>query len=335
MTPVFVLIVNYRTGRLVVDCLASLESQVGDLKGGRVIVVDNDSGDDSLEVLRAAVNTRGWSAWVEVLALPRNGGFAYGNNAAIARAREISAAFHSVILLNPDTLARAGVVARLTGHLDRHPEAGIAGAAIESASGEREISAHVMPSPLGELEGAAELGVLSRLLSRYIVSPLPRDVTHACDWVSGACMAIRRQALDAVGPFDESFFLYYEEVDFCRRAARAGWTCWFVADARVVHFEGASTGIKHARRRLPAYWFDSRRRFFLKSYGAPGLLAADLLRCVGRGSLLLRRTLGLGGRRNAEREPVCATRDLIASDIRALGRGEWFKVPRERGRAAS
>jgi len=87
MTPVFVLIVNYRTGRLVVDCLASLENQVGDLRGGRVIVVDNDSRDDSLDVLRAAVQARAWSAWVEVLALPRNGGFAYGNNAAIARAR--------------------------------------------------------------------------------------------------------------------------------------------------------------------------------------------------------------------------------------------------------
>ena len=82
--------------------------------------------------------TRAWSGWVEVLALPRNGGFAYGNNAAIARAREISPAFHSVILLNPDTLARPGVVVRLTGHLDRHPQAGIAGAAIESEAGERD-----------------------------------------------------------------------------------------------------------------------------------------------------------------------------------------------------
>ena len=335
MTPVFVLIVNYRTGRLVVDCLASLASQVADLRGGRVIVVDNDSRDDSLDVLRAAVDARAWSAWVEVLALPRNGGFAYGNNAAIARAREISTAFHSVILLNPDTLARAGVVALLTAHLDAHPQAGIAGAAIESDGGEREVSAHVMPSPLGELEGAAELGVLSRLLARHVVSPQPRDVAHACEWVSGACMAIRREVLDAVGPFDENFFLYFEEVDFCRRAARAGWTCWFVADARVVHFEGAATGIKNARRRLPAYWFDSRRRFFLKSYGAPGLLAADVLRCLGRASLLLRRALGLGGRRNAEREPLGATRDLIASDVRALWRGEWSRVERERGRAAS
>jgi N-acetylglucosaminyl-diphospho-decaprenol L-rhamnosyltransferase len=333
--PIFIAIVNYRTGRLVVDCLASLESQVGDLRGGRVIVVDNDSGDDSLAVLRAAVAVRNWSAWVEVLPLPRNGGFASGNNAAIARVRELSVPFHSVILLNPDTLARAGMVARLTRHLDAHPEAGIAGAAIENEAGEREISAHTLPSPLGELDGAAQLGVLSRLLSRHVVSPLARDDSHVCDWVSGACMAIRREALDAVGPMDEKFFLYYEEVDFCRRAARAGWRCWFVADARVVHFEGSATGITAARRRLPPYWFDSRRRFFLKSYGAWGLVAADVLRCLGRGSLLLRRALRLGGRRDSEREPVSATRDAIASDLRALWRGEWGAVLRERHGAAS
>jgi len=329
MRPVFVVIVNYRTGQLAVECLASLESRVDDLRGGRVIVADNHSCDDSLAVLTAAIADRHWGEWVELLSLPRNGGFAYGNNAGISRAREISPNLHSVILLNPDTRARAGVIAQLIAHLESHPDVGIAGAAIETDHGERAVSAHVMPSPLGELEGAAELGVLTRLLSRYVVSPQPRDASHVCDWVSGACMTIRREVLDAVGPFDEGFFLYYEEVDFCRRAARAGWACWFVADAAVVHLEGAATGIKDAKRPLPAYWFASRRRFFIKSYGAFGLLAADVLRCLGRGSLVLRRMLGLGGRRNVDREPPKATRDLVASDLQALWRGEW-RLSRER-----
>ena len=239
MTPVFVVIVNYRTGRLAVECLASLESQVDDLRGGRVIVADNHSGDDSLSVLAAAIEDRDWGGWVELLRLPRNGGFAYGNNAGIARARELAPNLHSVVLLNPDTRARAGVIARLIAHLDSHSRAGIAGAAIETDHGERAVSAHVMPSPLGELEGAAELGVLSRLLARYVVSPPPRDAAHVCDWVSGACMAIRREVLDAAGSFDEGFFLYYEEVDLCRRAVppagRAGRSPrppWFTWKAR-------------------------------------------------------------------------------------------------------
>jgi N-acetylglucosaminyl-diphospho-decaprenol L-rhamnosyltransferase len=328
MKPVFVVVVNYRTGRLAVDCVASLAAEGAALRGGRVVIVDNDSGDDSLSVLGAAVAERGWSSWVEVLALPRNGGFAYGNNAAIARVREIAPDFAAVVLLNPDTIAHAGTVARLIDHLDRHPRVGIAGAAIEDGHGVRAVSAHAMPSPLGELEAAAQLGVLSRVLARRVVSPSPRQASHACDWVSGACMAIRREVLDAIGPFDEGFFLYYEEVDFCRRASQAGWSCWFVADALVVHFEGASTGIKEARRRLPAYWFASRRRFFVKAYGVLGLLAADALWLLGRASLVARRALGFGGRSGAGEEPIGMTRDLLGGDVKALFAGEVVRVAR-------
>src|SRR4051812_46797491 len=116
MTPVFVLIVNYRTGHLVAKCLASLSGQVDALRGGRVIVADNQSGDDSLDVLSAAIAASNWT-WVELLPLPRNGGFSYGNNAAIARARAIAPDLHAVVLLNPDTLAGANLIARLIGHL--------------------------------------------------------------------------------------------------------------------------------------------------------------------------------------------------------------------------
>ncbi len=330
VNPVFVVIVNYRTGRLAVDCVASLAAERADLRGGRVVIVDNCSGDDSLAVLAAAIEARGWSSWVELIALPLNGGFAYGNNAAIARVRQIAPAFAAVVLLNPDTVARPGVLGRLLEPFEGDSQLGIVGAAIADESGALTISAHVMPSPLGELEAAARLGALSRLLSRHAVSPAAREGSHPCDWVSGACMAIRREALEAVGPFDEGYFLYYEEVDFCRRAARAGWRCWFAADAQVVHFEGASTGIRAAKRRLPAYWFASRRRFFLKAYGVPGLVAADAFRALGRSSLVIRRALGLGGRQGAAEEPSRMTRDLLASDIRACLTGELAGVTRER-----
>ena len=330
MAPVFVIIVNYRTGGMSVDCVASLAGDVGDLHGGRVIVVDNDSRDDSIDVMRRAVVERGWAGWVEVLALPRNGGFAYGNNHAIARIRETTPEFATVVLLNPDTLARPGTVARLVSHLQAHPKVGVVGASIESESGARAVSAHAMPSPLGELEAAASLAVLTRALSRFAVSPASADASHECDWVSGACMAVRREVFDSVGLFDEGFFLYFEEVDFCRRARRVGWVCWFLADARVVHFEGASTGIKEAGRRLPPYWFDSRRRFFLKAYGWLGLVAADLLWTSGRITLLTRRALGLGGRAGAHEQPRWLTRDMLASDVRAMFAGEWRAVSRDR-----
>ena len=141
---------------------------------------------------------------------------------------------------------------------------------------------------------------------------------------------VRREVLDAVGPLDEGFFLYFEEVDFCRRAHRAGWSCWLVADARVMHIEGAATGIKAARRRLPAYWFASRRRFFVKAYGIGGLVLADLLWAIGRASLVLRRALGLGGRGREAEEPSRIASDLLLGDARAALSGELMRIARER-----
>ncbi|HSC63639.1 MAG TPA: glycosyltransferase family 2 protein [Caldimonas sp.] len=325
---VFVIIVNFRTGRLTVQCLASLAAEVSSLGSGRVIVVDNCSEDDSVTLISSAIHDNGWEAWAELLPLPRNGGFAYGNNAAIGRARQLDPQLAAVVLLNPDAIARPGLLAALMRQLASQPRAGIAGAAIEGAGGELVVSAHAMPSPLGELEASAKLGFLTRLLSRHVVSPPPTGVSRECDWVSGACMAIRREVLDAVGPLDEGFFLYYEEVDFCRRARQAGWSCWLVADARVMHLEGAATGIKAARQRLPAYWFASRRRFFVKAYGIGGLVLADLLWALGRTSLVLRRLLGLGGRAGHADEPSRMTGDLLLGDVRAALGGELVRIAR-------
>src|SRR4029079_18155098 len=134
------------------------------------------------------------------------GGFAYGNNAAISRARAIDAELAAVVLLNPDAVVRPGLLSGLRRQLTYQPHAGIAGAAIEGPGGQLVASAHVMPSPLGELEASAQFGFLTRLLSRHVVSPPPWGVSRECDWVSGACMAIRREVLDAIGPFDEGFF---------------------------------------------------------------------------------------------------------------------------------
>ena len=330
---VFVIIVNYRTAPLVVDCLRSLSTSVRALGGGRVLIVDNASGDGSVEDISAAIVGHGWSAWTEVVALPKNGGFAYGNNAGLRRARTLDDRFSAVVLLNPDTVVASDMLATLLGYLEGHPRCGIAGAGIVGADGTPETSAHRWPSPLGELESAAQVGWASRLLSRYAVSNAPLPTAHACDWVSGACMAIRREVLDAVGPLDEGYFLYFEEVDYCLRAKQAGWQCVFVPQARVTHFEGASTGIAIGRKRRPAYWYASRRRFFVKAYGAFGLLAADVLWAVGRASLAVRRALRLGGRAGLEKEPLHFARDLLYGDLKAIFRGEWRRIERLTGRA--
>jgi GT2 family glycosyltransferase len=324
VSAVFIVIVNYRTASLVVDCLASLEAQVPVLRGGRVIVVDNASGDGSVQEIHAAAIRHAWNAWLEVLELPRNGGFAYGNNAGIRRVREIDPAFRAVVMLNPDTVAQPGALECLVSFFTENPEAGIAGARIESGSGFVETSAHADPSPRGELHGGAQLDVLVRWLPLTALNPTAGP--QRCDWVSGACMAVRREVFDAAGPLDEEFFLYFEEVDYCVRARQLGWQCWYVPQARVVHFEGASTGIRTAGRRRPAYWYASRRRFFVKRYGVAGLLAADLLWGLGRSSLVLRRLLGLGGRAGIRHEPSSVASDLLIGDLKALFNGDLWRI---------
>ena len=326
MPTAFILIVNYRTGPLVVDCLASLVPELAALQGGRVIVVDNASGDDSVAQIGSAINERGWGGWAELIALPRNGGFAYGNNRALERVRAHDPSFAAVVCLNPDTTVRPGALTALLAQFSAAPQAGIVGALIEDERGVRQHGGHAFPSPLGELEGAAQLGVLSRALAPGEVRESRAAAPRRFDWVSGACFAVRRELIEQIGGFDEGYFLYFEETDFCLRARRAGWSCWHVPQAAVVHFEGASTGINIPAKRRPAYWYASRRRFFLKAYGVSGLLAADLLWAIGRCSLVLRRSLGLGGRQGQAREPRKVFFDLIVGDLRALIKGEWFGV---------
>ena len=118
-----------------------------------------------------------------------------------------------------------------------------------------------------------------------------RDEPHRADWLSGASLMIRRSVFETIGLLDESYFLYFEEVDFCLRAGRVGLQCWHVPDSRVVHLVSASTGIYGTEiksKRRPAYWFRSRRHYFLKNWGRAGAMIADLNWIVGAASWRLR-----------------------------------------------
>lgn len=317
----WIVIVNYRTPELAVDCLRSLFPQVDALNNGRVVVIDNNSGDDSVPKLQSAIAQNSWSNWAEVMPLDRNGGFAYGNNAGIRAALASSDRVDYVMLLNPDTLVRDGAIGALVGFMKSHSRAGIAGSLLENADGGVDCSAHRIHSPLSELDAGARLGLLSRLLLRHVVSDPPRSEAHQCDWVSGASLIMRRAVLDDIGLMDDGYFLYFEEVDFCFRAKRVGWQVWYVPQSRVMHLEGAATGIRAVAKRRPKYWYDSRRRFFVKQYGVPGLVVADLFWAMGRATFLLRRLLRLGGGQSAH-DPKWFMFDLLWGDLRAILTGQ-------------
>jgi N-acetylglucosaminyl-diphospho-decaprenol L-rhamnosyltransferase len=318
---IWTVIVNYRTAALAVECLRSIAAQAAALPGLRAVVVDNASGDGSVLELNAAIQREGWQGWASVIANGHNGGFACGNNVGIREALRAPERVDHVLLLNPDTVARSGSIRALSDFLDSHPGVGIAGSCLENAAGGAECSAHNAPSPLGELVSGASLGLLSRVLRRHVVTPPMRDSAHECEWVSGASLMVRREVFESIGLLDEGYFLYFEEADFCLRARRAGWQVWFVPASRVVHLEGASTGITDTSRRRPRYWYDSRRRYFIKHFGAAGLVLADALWAVGTASLALRRFLRLGAGGN-ERHPQRFARDLLWGDLRFLVTGK-------------
>lgn len=292
MTQTLVVIVNYRTAAMVEDCLRSLEQEVasGDV---RVVVTDNDSGDG--DRLAGFVDRAGYGAWASVVPLPKNGGFAYGNNAAIRGPLASPNPPRYVWLLNPDTLVRPGALRELVAFLNANPKAGIAGSRLEDPDGTPQRSAFRFHSFWSELENGARLGALSKALSRRIVAP-PVPVGEEpvrTDWVAGASMLVKREVFEQAGLLDEGYFMYFEEVDFHRRAAEAGYECWYVPRSRVVHLVGQASGVtdKNVRRRRPGYWFDARARYFASHHGRIGKLAIDLAWAGGYASYRLRRAL--------------------------------------------
>lgn len=293
-TGVLIVVVNYRSAGLAIDCLRSLEPEVAASPGARAVVVENASGDDSADRLAAAIAENGWSSWASLAVAPRNGGFAAGNNVAIAPALAAPVPPRYVWLLNPDTVARPGALAGLVRFLEARPEVGLAGSRLEDPDATPQRSAFRFPSILGELEGALRFGPATRLLGRHAYAPPVPDRECPVDWVAGASLLVRREVFGAVGLLDEGYFLYFEEVDFCLKAARAGWPCWYVPSSRVVHLVGRSSGVTNpgdANRRRPRYWFEARRRFFLANHGRAKTLAADLTHAAGFAAYRLRRLI--------------------------------------------
>jgi N-acetylglucosaminyl-diphospho-decaprenol L-rhamnosyltransferase len=295
---VLVVIVNYRTARLTTECLGSLAVEAAGDPSMRVVVVENDSQDGSAEVIQDAIAERKYSAWASMIRAPRNGGYAYGNNLALRAAlagANVGEPPRHFLLLNPDSQVRRGAVRELVDFLDHHPSVGLAGSCLENPDGTLWSTAFRFPSILSELEGGARLGLLSRLLSRWAVPvAMGGEQAERVDWLPGASMMVRREVFETIGLLDEQFFLYYEETDFCLRAQRAGWPCWYVPQSRVMHIAGQSTGVTDRTakpKRRPQYVFDSRHRYFHKNHGALYAVLADAAWTAGLLSFRIRRAL--------------------------------------------
>ncbi|HEY2766926.1 MAG TPA: glycosyltransferase family 2 protein [Solirubrobacteraceae bacterium] len=257
-----VVIVNYRSAALVERCLESVAATREELRL-ETVIIDNASGDGSVERLRAA------SPAANVIAMPVNAGFAAGVNAGFSHSRA-----EIVILLNPDTEVRAGALQELVAHLRAHPRVGVVAPLLEDGEG------HFAASGYRRFPGLLSLGLDLCLPLGYALSYAPRlhpfalsasalragvQPVHVC----GAALAIRRSAYLDAGPFDEAFFLYIEETEWQQRVARAGWGIELEPSASVCHL--VRGGGEEAL--APSPHFVASALLYLRRRGVPVALA--------------------------------------------------------------
>ena len=279
-SSICVVIVSYKSGELVINALKSLVNELIKEPMMKVIVVDNSCGEDA-RIINESINLESWSDWARVAVSPKNGGFSYGNNIAIRSALKACNPPKYIWLLNPDTeiYPDAGVLLRC--FLDSNQDAGIVGSCLHNDDGAEWGYAFRFPTIVSEIEQALEFGPVSKMCKTHIIAHKMGSESKQVDWIPGASMMVRTEVFVTAGLFDENYFLYYEETDFCLNALKAGWYCWYHPSSKVMHIAGQSTGAtgrSGVSKRQPKYIYDSRYHYFTKNHGFIYTMVTDLLR---------------------------------------------------------
>jgi GT2 family glycosyltransferase len=253
---VSIAIVNWNTGDLLRGCLTSLEGAMGSLDY-EVIVVDNASRDDSVVMVARDFPD------VRLLVNERNLGFAVATNQALRLARG-----RYLVLLNSDTLALPGAFSTMISYLDAHPRAGALGPRLLNADRSLQESAFRFPDMMRDAMTLARSHLVpgTGRPARQDGQAVLRSFTHTgpVDWIYGACLVLRREALAEIGLLDEGYFFGNEEVDICLRLRKRGWRVVYLTDAAIVHF-GAQSWLHMAPTRV-TWFYVGRLRYFKMHY---------------------------------------------------------------------
>lgn len=237
---VSIIIVNWNTIQLLRDCLSSLLAQGERTYRMEIIVVDNGSRDTSVDMVRTNFPS------VNVLVNSRNMGFAAANNRGLGHAHG-----RYLLLLNSDTIVLPGAVDEMVRYMDDHPHVGAVGPRLLNEDGFAQLSAHDFPRLDHDAVVALEvkhwplIGDLARRYARHAYGP-QHERTHTVDWVMGACLLLRREAVEQAGVLDDKYFFFFEEPDLCYRLRHHGWPTIFMGSVEIVHRGGRS------RERIPA-----------------------------------------------------------------------------------
>ena len=247
-----VIIVSWNTKGLLLQCLTSIYGRIGE-QGVEVFVVDNGSTDGSREAVQEKFPN------VKLIQNEKNLGFAIANNKALRLSKG-----KYLLLLNPDTQVKEGAVEALISFMEIHPDVGIAGAQLLNSDGSKQNSIANFPSLATELLNKSFLRRLfpKRFPGKEREHPNPIEV----DSVIGACMMVKRDAMEQVGLLDEDYFLFLEETDWCLRMKKVGWRIYHVPQAEIVHFQGKTANLVRGKAKIEYY--RSLYLFFEKHRGA-------------------------------------------------------------------
>jgi len=331
MTDLSIIIVSWNVRHLLRRCLASIydsvgmcadEAAPGETLAIEVIVVDNASTDGTVEMVEGSFPS------AQVVANRSNRGFPAANNQGIRRAGG-----RYVLLLNPDTEVLDGALLQMTSFADTHPDVGMVGPQLLNPDGTIQSSRRRFPTLATAFVESTwlqltvmslESGGLSRLLTtplrhllgRYYVADRSASAIQDVDWITGAAMFSRREAIKDVGSMDEAYFMYSEELDWCRRFREAGWRIVYLPEAQIIHHVGKSSEQVTVARHI--HFQTSKVRYFRKHHGIlPGeilrwyLMAGYVWQSAIEGAKWL-----VGHRRPLRAQRLSAYRQVLASGLR-------------------
>jgi hypothetical protein len=268
-----IVVVNWNVRDLLRRCLQSMSGDPTTAPAREIIVVDCVSTDGSAEMVQHEFPD------VRLIASPENLGYARGSNTGAAQATG-----RYLMIMNPDTEIVDQALATLVRYMDDHPAVGAAGPQLRYADGSLQPSRRRFPTlATGFWESTLlhQWFPLNPFARRYHMADRPPDTPQAVDWLVGAALLIRRAAWEQVGPLDEGYFMYFEELDWCRRCRSAGWEIHYVPQALVIHHEGKSSGqvvvartirfqrskVRYFGKYFGAFWGEIIRLFLLVTFG--------------------------------------------------------------------
>jgi len=241
-----IIILNYNSGDFLRKCLESIGRVKKNGFEYEVIVVDNASTDGSIECINELTN---YGLRIRTILNKKNLGFAAGNNVGVKKAKG-----RYVLFLNPDTIVMSNTFREMIKFMDNNPQVGAATCRVELPSGELDEACHRgFPTPWNSFchfSGLERLFPKSRIFAGYTLGWKPLDKIHEIDSGVGAFLIVKREVGNELNWWDEDYFWYGEDLDFCYRIKRAGWKIYYVPKVKIIHYKGISSGIRKESQKI-------------------------------------------------------------------------------------